>query len=239
MSVTVPSILKYLNNSNSFNIMGDNENEGSSRAKKRRLDHLTWEEKIQRKKLKNRVAAQTSRDRKKAKMEQMEQALKELYDKNHDLMAECERLRATNEKVLAENRNLHNQLQRVPCPNCGTQSRPVECDDQSGSTETPNPQPQGLVRHSAATLSRRQSSVMAVQKIAAAYLLYQIFSMSSTATSTSPRWKKSPKAFSKISPQTWKLLLKRQIAKNRVILRRKNYWWGKHQKSWNPIEVKG
>ncbi|KAJ3644375.1 hypothetical protein Zmor_027040 [Zophobas morio] len=30
------------------------------RAKKRRLDHLSWEEKLQRKKLKNRVAAQTN-----------------------------------------------------------------------------------------------------------------------------------------------------------------------------------
>lgn len=55
----------------------DSDGESSSNGsvtvgRKRKLDHLTLEEKIQRKKQKNRVAAQTSRDRKKAKMEDME-----------------------------------------------------------------------------------------------------------------------------------------------------------------------
>ena len=50
------------------------------KSRKRGLDHLTLEEKLQRKKLKNRVAAQSSRDRKKARMEDLEievQALRE------------------------------------------------------------------------------------------------------------------------------------------------------------------
>lgn len=47
MASAVTSILKYLEN-NSTDYMDQNI-EVHSRAKKRRLDHLTWEEKIQRK----------------------------------------------------------------------------------------------------------------------------------------------------------------------------------------------
>lgn len=47
MSAPVTSILKYLENNNSEYM--DQNIEMPSRAKKRRLDHLSWEEKIQRK----------------------------------------------------------------------------------------------------------------------------------------------------------------------------------------------
>ncbi|KOX71001.1 X-box-binding protein 1 [Melipona quadrifasciata] len=58
------------------------------RGKKRRLDHLTWEEKLQRKKLKNRVAAQTSRDRKKAKLDELEETVRTLREQNESLLRE-------------------------------------------------------------------------------------------------------------------------------------------------------
>ncbi|KAI4502243.1 hypothetical protein M0802_002925 [Mischocyttarus mexicanus] len=58
------------------------------RGKKRRLDHLTWEEKLQRKKLKNRVAAQTSRDRKKAKLDELEEMVRVLSQRNNVLTQE-------------------------------------------------------------------------------------------------------------------------------------------------------
>ncbi|KAK0085574.1 hypothetical protein PV325_004846 [Microctonus aethiopoides] len=74
------------------------------RGKKRRLDHLTWEEKLQRKKLKNRVAAQTSRDRKKAKLDELEDTVNTLMEKNEFLTQECAMLRAQNETLIAESK---------------------------------------------------------------------------------------------------------------------------------------
>ncbi|KAJ2952546.1 hypothetical protein O0L34_g6866 [Tuta absoluta] len=75
-------------------------------SRKRRLDHLSWEEKMQRKKLKNRVAAQTSRDRKKARMDEMEYNIKQLMEANEKLTSEVASLKALNERLLSENTEL-------------------------------------------------------------------------------------------------------------------------------------
>ncbi|KAJ8930725.1 hypothetical protein NQ314_016454 [Rhamnusium bicolor] len=205
MSATVPAILKYLN-SQDFSM--DQDNDMPQRAKKRRLDHLSWEEKIQRKKLKNRVAAQTSRDRKKAKMEQMEHALQQLFSQNEALMAECEKLKVSNERLTEEKTELYNRLQ-MPCANC-CQNRTVECEAQNGSTESLL-LPQGKATHSAAALNN-QLAVM-LWKIILTCLLYRTCSMNSTQKSTLTLWSNSHRAFFKISPETWKQLLRKQIAK--------------------------
>lgn len=161
-------------------------------------------------KLKNRVAAQTSRDRKKAKMEQMEQALKELFNKNETLLTECKALKEANEKLMAENAELHNRLS-APCVNCH-QNRSVECDGQRGSAESLNNlPPKGLATHSAAALGT--AAVAALWKIVLAFLLYQTCSMNSTQKSTLNHWNNSLRASFRISPEIWKQLLKKQVLK--------------------------
>ncbi|XP_026480819.1 X-box-binding protein 1-like [Ctenocephalides felis] len=95
--ITIPSFVKYESDTSKMNI-----GENLSNGRKRRLN-LTWEERIQRKKLKNRVAAQTSRDRKKAQLE-------ELTVQVTTLQAECDRLKSLNEKLLYENSILHRKL---------------------------------------------------------------------------------------------------------------------------------
>ncbi|XP_017072967.1 LOW QUALITY PROTEIN: uncharacterized protein LOC108109095 [Drosophila eugracilis] len=95
----------------SSNMDDDNPAASAPKAKKRRLDHLTWEEKVQRKKLKNRVAAQTSRDRKKARMEEMDYEIKELTDKTEILQNKCDSLQAINESLLAKNHKLDSELE--------------------------------------------------------------------------------------------------------------------------------
>lgn len=73
---------------------GESSSNGSTTVgRKRKLDHLTVEEKIQRKKLKNRVAAQTSRDRKKAKMEEMESKIATQAKEIRTLTDTCKQLK--------------------------------------------------------------------------------------------------------------------------------------------------
>lgn len=81
------------------------------RGKKRRLDHLSYEEKVQRKKLKNRVAAQTSRDRKKMKMDEMEQTLATLAQENSKLKGEFRTVQVTNQSLRLQNDSLQQQLE--------------------------------------------------------------------------------------------------------------------------------
>ncbi|XP_058794062.1 LOW QUALITY PROTEIN: uncharacterized protein LOC131665873 [Phymastichus coffea] len=89
-----------------FKQEADADADSPMRGKKRRLDHLTWEEKLQRKKLKNRVAAQTSRDRKKAKLDELEETVRILKEKNERLMKECATLRTCNESLVLETQRL-------------------------------------------------------------------------------------------------------------------------------------
>uniref|UniRef100_A0A182QP57 X-box-binding protein 1 n=1 Tax=Anopheles farauti TaxID=69004 RepID=A0A182QP57_9DIPT len=80
-------------------------------GKKRRLDHLTWEEKIQRKKLKNRVAAQTSRDRKKAKMEEMEKTIQEQSEQIEQLQHRCAALDTEKNTIYDKYLNLERRFE--------------------------------------------------------------------------------------------------------------------------------
>ncbi|KAG9510546.1 Dol-P-Man:Man(5)GlcNAc(2)-PP-Dol alpha-1,3-mannosyltransferase [Fragariocoptes setiger] len=60
---------------------------------RQRLDHLTPYEKLQRRKMKNRVAAQTARDKRRAIMDHLEEQNKALKKKNVELEIENTRLR--------------------------------------------------------------------------------------------------------------------------------------------------
>ncbi|XP_014477639.1 PREDICTED: LOW QUALITY PROTEIN: uncharacterized protein LOC106746034 [Dinoponera quadriceps] len=122
--------------------------DANSRSKRRRLDHLTWEEKLQRKKMKNRVAAQTSRDRKKAKLDELELTVRTLTQ-------ECVMLRSQNESLLNETKRLRKELDaknreeryctlcqaRVHCvvPSLGSAVSPNDPLPQGGTTQSITP----------------------------------------------------------------------------------------------------
>jgi X box-binding protein 1 len=80
--------------------------------KRQRLDHLSPEEKLQRRKLKNRVAAQTARDRKKARMDDLEAAVKRSEREINKLKAENELLWKLNANLKAENEALKTESEK-------------------------------------------------------------------------------------------------------------------------------
>ncbi|XP_038228972.1 LOW QUALITY PROTEIN: X-box-binding protein 1 [Dermochelys coriacea] len=78
--------------------------------KRQRLTHLSPEEKALRRKLKNRVAAQSARDRKKARMSELEQQVLELEQENQNLLLENQLLREKTQGLAVQNRELRCRL---------------------------------------------------------------------------------------------------------------------------------
>lgn len=83
--------------------------ESKAVRKRANLDHLSSDEKLMRRKLKNRVAAQNARDKKRVKMEDMEGDLerlkahaKALETRNAQLVSENERLVAQNDQLRSD-----------------------------------------------------------------------------------------------------------------------------------------
>merc|ERR1712008_80857 len=85
--------------------------DGDSKAVRKRanLDHLSPEEKLMRRKLKNRVAAQNARDKKRVKMEDMETDVDRLRAHAKALEVRNAQLVSRNERLVAENDRLRSE----------------------------------------------------------------------------------------------------------------------------------
>jgi len=75
--------------------------------KRANLDHLSSDEKLMRRKLKNRVAAQNARDKKRVKMEDMDSDLDRLKAHAKALETRNAQLVSENERLVAQNEQLH------------------------------------------------------------------------------------------------------------------------------------
>lgn len=82
----------------------------SNKRKRQRLTHLTPEEKTMRRKLKNRVAAQSARDRKKAHMDTLEEQVAKLSEQNNKLTLENSLLKEKARLLGIENQSLKQKL---------------------------------------------------------------------------------------------------------------------------------
>lgn len=101
--VDIDEVYELIGDSKDFSTLSLN----SIPRKRERLTHLTPEEKLNRRKMKNRVAAQTARDRKKERTQRLEHAVKAL-------LVETNRLRAENRTLVAENKRFINEKYQSP-----------------------------------------------------------------------------------------------------------------------------
>jgi X box-binding protein 1 len=80
------------------------------KRKRQRLDHLSHEEKLMRRKLKNRMAAQSARDRKKLKMNELEEDLILLTKQRNALLNQNQTLKQRNALLEQQNKELKERL---------------------------------------------------------------------------------------------------------------------------------
>lgn len=87
----------------------DDEDEFLPVRKRANLDHLSPEERLMRRKLKNRVAAQNARDKKKAQCEDMEKLINQMSEERRKLAEENSRLQEFNSKLQLDNASLQEE----------------------------------------------------------------------------------------------------------------------------------
>merc|ERR1712018_1041380 len=87
----------------------DEEDELAPVRKRANLDHLSPEERLMRRKLKNRVAAQNARDKKKAQCEDMEKLISQMSKERRKLAEENSRLQEFNSKLQLDNASLQEE----------------------------------------------------------------------------------------------------------------------------------
>jgi len=88
----------------------ENEDNYTPARKRANLDHLSSDEKLQRRKLKNRVAAQTARDKKKAYIDELELDLDNIKEKLRKVEKERDRLKTDNTQLIERNLALEKRL---------------------------------------------------------------------------------------------------------------------------------
>ncbi|XP_013794251.1 X-box-binding protein 1-like [Limulus polyphemus] len=233
----------------SFMRTDDNINKSGNMRKRQRLDHLTLIEKNKRRKLKNRIAAQSARDRRKAQLEELEKEVsclekekKALHDVNEAL---CRRVLMMEE----ENSKLKLQLRSTDSNTELRNSQPqASIQDQEDTFHQPQ-----VNSETHKTLSREQnSSIMDEENGCKSFehallineplqkgqdllhflLMIQLTYLQMLIMSVMD-YTSSLKSATKISSLTTELHreTKQQIGspENQCMK-----WWGPQQNSWNP-----
>lgn len=192
-----------------FDLDFDEPSDGQPR-KRRRLTHLTPDEKLLRRKLKNRVAAQTARDRKKARVDEIELMLAQVEEQNKQLLDENRILRQQTGALTQENQELKKRLE-LPSEGIVNGEKSVLSES---AVLVPLPKEQQL------TLS---PSMMHSVAFLMTYSLICLTSLTNLMKQA------------KVTPQLLHSLQHHMGKENRPCVNKVlDKWWGPQQKSWNP-----
>ncbi|XP_014244298.1 X-box-binding protein 1 [Cimex lectularius] len=175
---------------------------------RRRLDDLTPDEKLKRKKLKNREAAQTSRDKKKAYVNDLETTVKTLRIQNDSLMSQVLLLLSEKEELIKKAERLEKELKMAK-----------EGRDNSGSAVPAIP------------LQKEKTSPLLVQKtglhsttMTACWIWMTFLGLMTSPIHPTSKSLKRLQTLSANKLKNW-----------RTRCLRLRQWWGPNQKAWNPI----
>lgn len=214
------------NDQNSSSASSNNSNCGEPK-KRRRLTHLTPEEKILRRKLKNRVAAQTARDRKKAQMNDMEETIANLQAENKKLMQYNSTLQKKAYELATENAELQHRLGLLE----NGESK-VSSSGESASSVKTEPKSPRSAEPSVPQLKK--------QALTLSHMIMQLTSFLSLVI-CSHFWMKCtaqtlvhPLTIAQLLQQQQQSLVKEKKKMLLVQYRVHTQWWGPHQHNWTP-----
>ncbi|XP_050436723.1 X-box-binding protein 1 isoform X2 [Adelges cooleyi] len=197
-------------------------------AKRTYVKNISPEEKILRKKLRNREAAQLSRDKKKAQFNILSGMVHGLRKENLQLKNEVEALRYDQEQLMAENERLREQL---------AESSRLEAVATEPCTPVVNDRisiegPAVSDRHPLQKGKRnRMSYTMLCCQIL--YLLMTVQSSVTYSCQTMLAWTGLTLKFQNV----WKKLQTNYLSKVFSMTLILMKWWGAHQRSWNPAKI--
>ncbi|XP_043385235.1 X-box-binding protein 1 isoform X2 [Chelonia mydas] len=207
--------------------------------KRQRLTHLSPEEKALRRKLKNRVAAQSARDRKKARMSELEQQVLELEQENQNLLLENQLLREKTQGLAVQNQELRYRLgldapetEEERAPEVVMESQVDEIRMVTGSAESAALR----LRVPLQQVQAQQSPLLTVSTWMLMALTLQTLSLISCWAFWTAWTQTCSSGMVIRSHRAWKSWRKKSVEKNQIPYQPPPLpLWGPHQPSWRPL----